>query len=287
MDRRRIAKWAVALALGGAIASDARAGAVTFSGNVETDMPVTGKNGVNLVPGLQPNQVAQDSWITQQGWTNGWVIKDMRLDYNKATDSMQVGVNFYSIAGAADGNPAGVPDPRTIAEGGSDPASLGGRKSITVEFAPNSPTSNAQPGTPVVVAGVPENKPAVNGTGTDGFTVATYKNNGALQANYGTQINSAMGNLAFDPSPAHPDFEFTIKNWSQFSTLAGPGGFWVSGFAGSPDDVVAGESKIPFFHIPAPQQQQVPEPTTILGWAVMAGSAAWALRRKGRAADRA
>ena len=52
MDRRRIAKWAAALALGGAMASDAQAGAVTFTGNVETDMPVTGSNGVNLVPGL-------------------------------------------------------------------------------------------------------------------------------------------------------------------------------------------------------------------------------------------
>ncbi len=287
MDRRRIVRWAAALALGGAIASDARAGAVTFTGNVDADMPVTGSNGVNLVPGLQPSQVAQDPWITQQGWVNGWVIKDMRLDYNKATDTMQVGVNFYSIAGDADGNPAGTPDPRTITEGGSDPASLGGRKSITVEFAPNSPTNNAQPGTPVIVAGVPENKSTVNGTGTDGFTVATFANNGALQANYGTQINSAMGNLAFDPSPAHPDFEFTIKNWSQFAGLAGAGGFWVSGFAGSPDDVVAGESKIPWVHIPAPQQQQVPEPTAALGWSVMAGGAAWALRRSRRATNRA
>jgi len=249
-------------------------------------MPNNGKNGVNVVQGLQPNQVAQDTWITQQGWVNGWVIKDMRFSYNQATDAMQVGVNFYSIAGSSDGNPAGRPDPRTIAEGGSDPANLGGRKSITVEFAPNSPTNNAQPGTPLIVAGVPQNKMTVQGTGTDGFTVATFKDNGALQANYGTQINSAMGNLAFDPSPAHPDFEFTIKHWSQFSTLAGSGGFWVSGFAGSPDDVVAGESKIPWFHVPAPGQQTIPEPTTVLSWAVMAGGAAWALRRSRRAADR-
>ncbi len=286
MIRRRVMTWAASLALGAAFGATARAGAVTFTGNVETDMPATPGNGVFVVPGEQPSQVAQDSWITQNGWINGWVMKDMRFDYNKATDTMQVGVNFYSIAGDADGNPTGKPAPQSLLEG-LDPASLGGRKSISVEFAAPAGQGGAQVGAPVIVAGVPEDKMTSGGTGTDQFTVASAGSSSSIQVNYGKQINSAMGSLAFDPSPAHPDFEFTIKNWSQFSTLAGSNGFWVSAFAGSPDDVVAGEGKIPWAHIPVPGQQTIPEPTTVAGWALMAGGAAWALRRSRRKTDRA
>ncbi len=303
---RRVLTLAAALAFGGGFGRPAEAGAVTFTGNVETDMPYTpggANNGVFAVPGLQPNQVAQDSWITQNGWINGWVIKDMRFDYNATTNTMQVGVNFYSIAGDADGNPTGKPAPQSLLEG-LDPASLGGRKSISVEFAAPAGQGGAQVGAPVIVAGVPEDKMTSGGTGTDQFTVAAAGGSAAIQDNYGKQINAAMGSLAFDPSPAHPDFEFTIKNWSQFSTLAGSNGFWVSAYAGSPDDVVAGESKIPWAHIPVPlspgeqvsvgpgpppvptQVPHVPEPTTVAGWSLMAGCVVWALRRSRQTTDK-
>ena len=288
MIRRKVMTWAAALALGAASGSIARAGAVTFTGNVEADMPSDAPATASLSsPASSRVAVAQDGWITQSGWTNGWVMKDMRLDYNQATDTMQVGVNFYSIAGSADGNPSGKPDPRTIAAGGSDPASLGGRKSISVEFAAPSTTNPNQLGTPTVVAGVPENKTAA-GTGTDGFNVAIAGGNPMIQSNYGPSIPWANGNLAFDPSPAHPDFEFAIKDWSKFQSLAGKNGFWVSAFAGSPDDVVAGEGMIPWVHIPTlAQQVVVPEPTTVAGWAVMTLGAAWALRRSRRATNQA
>jgi hypothetical protein len=295
MDRRRIAKWAAGVALGGAIGTNAHAGAVTFTGNVATDFPSLG-NGLGSVPGQDPSAVAQASWITQSGWVNGWVMKGMELNYNQATDSMQVGVNFYSIAGDPSGSPTGT-DPRVAAAGGSAPPNLGGRDSISVEFAAPSPTGD-QPGTPVIVAGVPESK-SPSYTGLDGFTVAAAGGSSSIQTNYGTQMNSAMGNLAFDPSPAHPDFEFTIKNWSQFAALNGSKGFWVSAYAGSPDDAVAGESHIAWTHIPLTPGQQVlnpppppptppptvPEPTTVAGWSLMIAGAAWALRRKRKAAD--
>ncbi len=298
MDRRRIAKWASALALGGAIGSNARGGAVTLTGNVGNDFPSLGL-GLGNVAGQDPAQVAQASWITQSGWTNGWVIKDMKLDYNQSTDTMQVGVGFYSIAGDASGNPSGS-DPRVAASGGSAPANLGGRDSISVEFAGNNATNSSLPGAPVIVAGVPENKSA-SYTGLDGFTVATAGGSSSIQNNYGTQINTAMGNLAFNPSPATPDFEFTIKNWSQFAALNGSKGFWVKAYAGSPDDAVAGESNLPWTHIRALSQSvipnpppppppspppHVPEPTTVAGWSLMIAGAAWALRRKRMAADR-
>ncbi len=215
MDRRRIAKWAAALALGGAVGSSARAGAVTFTGHVNNDFPSLG-TGIGYVPGVDPSSVAQSPWITQSGWVNGWAIKDLQFNYNQATDTMQVGVAFYSIAGDPSGNPTGS-DPRVAAAGGSAPASLGGRDSISVEFAANNATGNG-PGAPVIVAGVPQDKSA-SYTGMDGFTVATAGTSSSIQANYGTQINNAMGSLAFNPSPATPDFEFSIKNWSQFAAL--------------------------------------------------------------------
>ena len=304
MDRRRIAKWALALALTGTTGSVARAGAVTFTGNVGADMP-TNAAGVITVPGEQPAAVAQPSWVTQSGWVNGWVIKDVRLDYNQATDTMQVGVNFYSIAGDPSGNPSGS-DPRVQAAGGAAPANLGGTDSITVEFAvPNTAKGQAgQPGSAVVVAGVPEAKSSSD-TGTDHFTVATPLGNSpsmAIESNYGTQINSAMGNLAFDPSPAHPDFEFTVKNWSQFAALNGSGGFWVSAYAGSLDDAEFGKGSVNWFHVPTPAQQvvnpttppppapsvtpTVPEPTTFAGWSLLIAGGAWALCRSRMATTR-
>jgi hypothetical protein len=297
--KRRVVSWAAALTLGVGLGPAARGGAVTFTGNVEADMPTNGKD-VFLVPGVQPGQVAQSDWITQSGWVNGWVVKDLRLDYNKAADTMQVGVNFYSIAGDPSGNPAGA-DPRVEAMSGSDPANLGGRKSITVEFAAPSAVAG-QVGAPVIVAGVPEVKSSAY-TGTDGFTVALAGSNAAFQDNYTTQLNSAMGNLAFSPSPAHPDFEFSIAHWSQFKALTGPGGYYVSAYAGSPDDVVAGESKLPWFHMAAGSQTvtpggdltppgptihpNIPEPTAVLGWTLMAGGVTWALRRSRKITGRA
>ncbi len=291
MDRRRIAKWAAALALGGAIGSNARAGAVTFTGNVTSDFPTLGL-GIAQEPGLQPGDVGQSAWITQAGWVNGWTIKNVDFDYNKATDTMQVGVAFYSIAGDPSGNPSGS-DPRVAAAGGSAPANLGGRDSISVEFAGSNANGTA-PTAPVIVAGVPEQKSS-SYTGLDGFTVATAGTSSSIQSNYGTQINSAMGNLAFSPSPATPDFEFTIKNWSQFAALNGSQGFWVSSYAGSPDDAVAGESNLPWYHIKLPAEQitganpppppptpppTVPEPTTVVAWSLMIAGAAWVHRLK-------
>jgi hypothetical protein len=277
MDRRRVASWAAALALGGALGSNVRAGAVNFTGNVEADMPTAGVN-VGTAPGEVPNAVAQASWITQSGWVNGWTIKDMRFDYNQATDTMQVGVNFYSIAGDPSGSPTGS-DPRVGSSGGYAPANLGGRDSIALEFAAPSSTDPNVAGQPVVIAGVPEYKsPAY--TGLDGFTVATPGSSSSLQNNFGTQINSAMGNLAFSPSAATPDFEFTIKNWSQFSSL-NKGTFFVSAYAGSPDDVVAGETTLNWSKVKlGPQQTVIPEPSTVLGWGLLTAGAGWALRRK-------
>jgi len=90
-------------------------------------------------------------------------------------------------------------------------------------------------GSLVLVAGVPAIKTQAS-TGAPQFEVAT-PTAGALGYNFGQTIANA-GSLAFNPSQAHPGFEFTIKNFSKISGLDPYNGFWISLYAGSPDDVV-------------------------------------------------
>ena len=93
---------------------------------------------------------------------------------------------------------------------------------MAVGFAPLTGTYNpSNPPAPVIVAGVPGNKSQA-GTGLDGFTVAKYAPAGGaggrnhdLVTSFGKTLTSGMGNLAFDPSAAHPGFEFTITNFSK------------------------------------------------------------------------
>jgi hypothetical protein len=299
MDRKRVLTWAVALGLAGASSAVARAGTISattpvdFTGKVATDFATTNPGSLSLsnvvsVPGQSPSDVYQAPWIAQSGWTNGWVMKGEDFHYDKATDTMYVGVGFYSVAGNATGNGTpGVPDPRQAAVGGTDEAHLGGMKSITVAFAPAAPGETTGPtATPVIVAGVPQDKTKA-GTGVDGFTVSKYAaGGGGIETSYGTALAANTGTLAFDPSKAHPDFEFTIKNFSKIAGLNGTNGFWVETYAGSPTDVIAGEGHLAWTKIPAiPAGQIIPEPTTLAAWALLVGGAGWALRRSRRRAD--
>jgi hypothetical protein len=94
-------------------------------------------------------------------------------------------------------------------------------------------------------------------------------------------LTNNLGNLAFDPSAAHPGFEFTIKNFSKISpTLDPTKGFWIQAYAGSPNDNPIGEESTDFIKIPAFAPQTIPEPTTWLAWSLVAGAAGYRLRRR-------
>lgn len=289
MGRRFLFRLAIAtVALAAARSADA--GAITLTGDVTKDFPL-GQQGVQVIvdnpnplpagytgpPTSNPGDVAQADFMTARGWTTGWNIQDVRLSYDKATDTMSVGVNFFGIAGDADGNgDPGTSDPATIAAGGIDLPHLGGRESIAVAFDTNGDRKFD------IIAGVPADKSAA-GPGIDGFTVSQYRDsNAGLAFNFGQTLTDHMGNLAFDPSAAHPDFEFTIKN---FSTLPGIDlahhSFGIRVFAGTPDDVVAGEDSLPYTSVSP--ETLTPEPATLLAWsAVVAAGAAWRLRRSRR-----
>ena len=283
MVRRSVFRWTLA-ALALVAARPATADPITFTGNVDSDFKLSPGTGVvNFVPhpladgSPNPHAVPQDAWMTNQGLINGWEVKDVRLQYDKATDTLSVGLNTWSVAGDASGtgNPTATP-PQMKAEGGKNEAHLGGDKSITVGFSFNNSS------TPSVLAGVPSNK-AEAGPGIDGFTVASYRaTNMGIQNSYGPTLTSNLGGLAFDPSAAHPGFEFTVKNFSKIPGNDLTKGFTLSVYAGSPEDVVAGEDSFSRqITLPSPERAHVPEPATLLAWTtVLAGGAAIRNRRR-------
>ncbi|HEU5115861.1 MAG TPA: hypothetical protein VFT74_04225, partial [Isosphaeraceae bacterium] len=129
------------------------------TGNVETDFPL-GATGITTL--VNPKYPTNDpaSYIASNNLSPGWSIKDIRLYYDKGTDTMDVGVNFFGVAGDADGN--GNPGTSSTSNGFVDMPHLGGRESITVGF------DFLHTGQPQVLAGVPGDK-TQSGPGTDGF----------------------------------------------------------------------------------------------------------------------
>jgi hypothetical protein len=281
MDLRRMRHWAIALGLIGAAGSVASAAPITFTGNVEADMPSATK-GIYTTPGNALGSVAQADWMNQAGWITGWAIKDIRFSYDKASDTLQVGINTYSIAGNSSGNGTpGIVDPRQAAVNGVDPAHIGGLGSISMAFAADGATTKDH-AAPIIIAGVPADKSHA-GPGTDGFTVSSYvPSNSGIAYSYGANLPGHQGALAFDPSAQHPNFEFSITNLSKIPGLDPTKGFWVQAFAGSPNDVIAGEDTVGWVRVPTLAAQQVPEPTTIAAWTLLAGGAAIGIRRSRR-----
>src|SRR5262249_10894114 len=137
---------------------------------------------------------------------------------------------------------------------------------------------------PVVIAGVPADKSKIGSGTTDGFTVSQYAAGAGLQYSFGKQLPQFTGALAFDPSAAHPQVEFTIPNFSKIPGLNAQNGYWLSLYDGSAQDIVAGEAGTGWVKVPQPQGQQIPEPATWLGWTVLVGASSWQLLRQSRRA---
>jgi len=288
MVRRNAFRWILAAAALFALGvRSAPAAPIGFTGFVANDFDPSDKSIVVVPVDPDPtNRIFQLPEMTQKGIINGYAIKDIRMKYDAQTDNLYVGLNTYSIAGTAIGN-GGQDIANLLAKhAGVDPDHIGGRKSITVGFAGINPADQSKPGAMIAVAGVPSDKPAGANPNVPFFTVAQFKGmtSQGIQNNYGATLTNNLGSLAFDPSAAHPGFEFTIKNFSKISPLVDPTrGFWVQAYAGSPDDNPIGEEKTGFVKIPAFQPEKiVPEPTTIMAWGLFAGAAALRVGRRGK-----
>jgi hypothetical protein len=259
------------------------AGTIAFTGDVEVDFPIASGNGVvaiidnpNGLGQSDTNDVAQASQLPS---ITGWNIKDVRMRYDSATDTMFFGVNFFGIAGDADGD--GNPGSSSIPIG-SDEANLGGRESIVVGIDTNND------GTPDVVAGVPSAKPA-DQPGVNYFDVAKYqKSPNGMSAAFGTSLPEHKGSLLFNPSAQSPDFLFTVNNFKKLPGLDPAQGFTVNAFAGTPDDIYAGEDMIFGTRIAFPaggsggQEPVIPEPATVLAWSTVLGAGLLWRYRKAR-----
>jgi hypothetical protein len=269
-ELRRLAGVLAALV----VAAPALAGSISgpWTGDAEKDFPSTKPGVITLVNPKYPT-VNPEAYIQANNMSTGWAIKDVRLQYDTTGDVMYFGLNFFGIAGDSDGNGnPGTVSSAAAARGAVDIASLGGRESITVGI------DLAGTGRPQILAGVPSDKRQA-GPGLDGFSVANnLRLSSGLAGSYGPSLSQFQGDLLFDPSAEHPDFIFTIKNFSKLPGYDPDRGFGLVAFAGSPDDTVEEEgvlfSRVAF--------GRIPEPATVLGWSVaLVGIGAWRrLRRR-------
>ena len=285
MVRRRfcILSLAVIVMLGGRTSF---AAPLTLTGNVEADFDSSNPLVQKATISADPTNIGVASWISDSGNVSGWAIKNIWTYYDKTTDTLQVGIETCknssgqsAIFGDSDGNGnPGTADSRMTAAGGVDSASFGTGKSFAMAFASANPSAG---GVPSIIAGIPLDKTKV-GSGIDGFTVSQYKNvNGGLNNNFGTSFGSSAGSLAFDPSASRPHAEFTINNFSAISGINAQNGFWFNAYAGSGNDVIAGEVSTAWIKVPAYAPQETPEPATWLAWSgVVAGGAFYRHRRK-------
>jgi PEP-CTERM motif len=230
-----------------AFAGEARSDVINFTGNVANDFPAS--PGTTVISGV-PGSVAEAPYITQNGWTSGFIVESLRVSYNQATDTIYVGVQTYSIAGDADGNPnPGSPDPQLAAAGGVNLPGFGGDKSLTLAFASVAPGGGV--GATDFVAGIPANKALGDSANPNDFTVATYRDTGqGLGYAYGTILQNHVGTLEVNPTAAAPNFEFAITNASQIPGFNAAGGFYISLFMGSQAAIVVGKEALGWALVP-------------------------------------
>jgi hypothetical protein len=297
MVHHRLAAWRlVFLILAGLSARTVDAAVIQFTGNVVNDFNAADPNHVTtqVIP-VNPDPQALGQWPTTTGngnWVTGWNIKDIYTSYDASTGTLYVGIDNWAnkngqIApfGQANGDPSGTPTPY-------DPAHLGygttwSDKSIALMFAPTNPANPTIPGAPLIIAGIPADK-SKNGPGIDGFTVSSVdlsRASGGLAYLFGSSLPHYTGNLAFDPSPSHPQLEFTIKNFGQLINPAN--GFWLEGFAGSALDRYVGKTNLGWTKIPSSAEQNIPEPATWVAWTLAAGAATWRFRSRSKNRARA
>jgi hypothetical protein len=274
---RGVARVLAVLAIAGT--GPALAAPIQFTGNVASDFPLSNPSVTNTYVGEGAGLVAGPSGSTPNQLPSGFWIQDIRSSYDAATDTMSVGVQGYqNVAGqeAIFGDSSGNPNPAL-----DQNSNMGGDKSIAISFAPISTSGGHQvPGTPVVIAGIPADKSKVGSGTIDGFTVSQDTNTPGLpQYSFGQQLPQFTGKLAFNPSAAHPDLEFTIPNFSKIPGLNPSKGYYMQVYAGSAQDIVSGEVSSGWFKVPALEQQTVPEPATWLAWMLVAGGAVWRCRR--------
>jgi hypothetical protein len=276
----------IAAILGG---RPAAAGPIAFTGNVSTDFGITtpgqspANSGVTVIAGsLNPVITTGAGGSTlYDGVSPGDDIKQVAVNYDSTNNTLYVGVQTWGVAGNVTGS--------TIASGNGMVvgfASLNGATFNPADISAPSVvagTANVSTGQTAAAAG--------RGSGLDGFNVATYSGGTIpgtmnLLNGFGTTIaaGTVSGGLAFNPSSATPDYEFSIPNFSTVLGVSPDKGFVVLVQDG---EVNVDTSKDVLFGVGSQAQNitpppHTPEPTTWIVWTALAGGAAWRYRRRSR-----
>lgn len=221
---------------------------LTLTGNVENDF--VGAETVVITDGTAADVGLPPAWPYPY---SGWDVKDVRFFYDRDNNVLYVGINFFAIAGDADGD--GDPSSTSTAlvmRGGGDLASLAASEAIQIRFDWN------EDGVFDTIAGVP------NDASATAFSIApdlTPTNNlPASAARFGTPIAGIQPFVGATGASA-PDFEFKIPNASTLPGFNATEGFSFQVFAGSFQDDGIGEDYVGntgavHVDLPAP----VPEP---------------------------
>jgi hypothetical protein len=173
------------------------------------------------------------------GTITGWDVKALYFYYNLSVDTMFVGVDFYGIAGDADGD--GDPG-RTglILESleGVDEPDLGGTESVVLLMDTSMDKKYE------LAFGV-SGKANISSFGTYNFVGKEY----VPAFGFGNRLSPDPASLYANPSASKPDIEFTIVNFSKlpgFSFYPNESlRFGTALFAGSLADVGIGDNLVP------------------------------------------
>jgi hypothetical protein len=238
--------------------------ALTLTGNVENDFVgaemaiVVDGDGADV--GFPPTLPYPYS---------GWDVKDVRFFYDRDNDVLYVGINFFAIAGDADGdgNPSAT-SVALVALGGADQPNLANSEAIQIRFDWNGD------GVFDTIAGVPNNASAT------AFSIAPdltpTEDLPAASARFGTPIAGIQPFVGASSASA-PDFEFKIPNVSTLPGFNATAGFSFQIFAGSFQDDGIGEDYVGdngsvHVDLPAPAPEPPAAPTLTLSELIVSRS---------------
>lgn len=210
--------------------------APTFTGNVPADFTGTEVRVLVDPGGLDVSMPA----VFPPSAISGHDIEDVRVSWDRLTDTLYVGIHTSGIAGDADGDGnAGRTGATLASTGGVDQPHFGGGESFAVYL------DLDEDGTIDLIAGVR------NGANASAYEVSTFSGPLANPANaFGTPQAAHTGALFTSPTAAAPHLEMTITQLSAVPTSSGfPIGtdFAIGAFIGSSEDGTIGEDFSPGF----------------------------------------
>jgi len=202
--------------------------AMTFTGVVPTDF-----NGTGVVSLPDPLGDAAVPAMAPPGTVTGWDLSGAAFELDRTAAQLHVGLDFFGIAGDADGDGFdGFTSPWLVILGGVDAPLLGGSESILAAF------DFDQDGTYDLIAGMGEEDGVYRVCQYNGPPTQPYRR-------FGAPLPVHQGPNFYNPAPLSPDFELTLNGMNLLEDLnAQVICMNVLIFAGSLDDDGIGEDNL-------------------------------------------